>query len=128
MDLKFEILLARALKDWPSEVDLSILEKSGSDETRYTIKGLSDMENTIDERYYGAGDEILLRNLHSAIYTVLHKVAAHVTHVRLADLRLEAVRVSFEKFLRGCMEGPDPTFPPADIQVGEQYFAANPPL
>lgn len=128
MDLKFEDLLDRALRDWPSEVDLSSLQRSSPEATRYIIEGLYDMTGTIEERYYGAGDEILLRNLHGGIYSVLHDAAAYVTRVRLTDLRPEAIRISFERLLRGCMEGPDPTFPPADIEVGKGYFATNPPL
>ncbi|UVT15736.1 MAG: hypothetical protein H8K04_18355 [Nitrospira sp.] len=127
MDLKFDTLLARALQDWPPEVDLSQLEKGSPESSRYTIKGLYDKEGEIDERYFGTAEEIIMRNLHSGIYTVLHSIGPYVTHVRLADLRPEAIRVKFEKHLRDCMEGPDPTFPPEDIRLGEQYFSANQP-
>lgn len=125
MDLKFDALLARALQDWPPEVDLSQLEKCSPESSRYTIKGLYDKTDEIEERYFGTADEIILRNLHGGIYNVLHSIGAYVTRVRLADLRPETIRSKFEKHLRDCMEGPDPTFPPEDIRVGEQYFAAN---
>lgn len=125
MDLKFDALLARALRDWPSEIDLSQIERSGPELSRYTIKGLYDKTDEIEERYYGTAEEIILRNLHGGIADVLHAAGPYVTRLRLADLRPEAVRVKFERHLRGCMEGPDPTFPPQDIKVGERYFAVN---
>lgn len=125
MDLKFDALLTRALQDWPSEIDLSQLEQSASESSRYAIKGLYDKADEIEERYYGTVEEIILRNLHGGIADVLHAVGAYVTRARLADLRPEAIRVKFERHLRGCMEGPDPTFPPEDIRVGKQYFTAN---
>ncbi len=125
MNLKFDALLARALQDWPSEIDLSQLEIYDPQSARYAIKGLYEREEEIDKRYFGTAEEILMRNLHSGIYTVLHSIGAYVTNVRLADLRPDTIRVKFEKHLRDCMDGPDPTFPPEDIQVGEQYFAAN---
>ncbi|NOU10516.1 MAG: hypothetical protein HOO98_10920 [Nitrospira sp.] len=125
MDLKFDALLARALRDWPSEIDLSQLEQSTPESSRYAIKGLYDKTDEIEERYYGIAEEIILRNLHGGIADVLHAAGAYVTRVRLADLRPEAIRVKFEMHLRGCMEGPDPTFPPEDIKVGEQYFSVN---
>lgn len=125
MDLKFDALLARALRDWPSEIDLSQLEQSTPESSRYAIKGLYDKTDKIEERYYGIAEEIILRNLHGGIADVLHAAGAYVTRVRLADLRPEAIRVKFEMHLRGCMEGPDPTFPPEDIKDGEQYFSVN---
>lgn len=125
MDLKFDALLAQALRDWPSEIDLSKLEKGSPESLRYTIEGLGERADKIEERYYGAAEEIIFRNLHGGIANVLHTVGAYVTRVRLTDLRPEAIRVKFEMHLRDCMEGPDPTFLPEDIKVGEQYFSVN---
>jgi hypothetical protein len=128
MDLRFDALLAQALREWPSEIDLSQLGKISPESSRYTIKGLYDKTDEIEERYYGTAEEIILRNLHGGIADVLHAVGAYVTCARLADLRPEVIRIKFEMHLRGCMEGPDPTFPPEDITVGEQYFSVNQPL
>jgi len=125
MDLRFDVLLARALQDWPDEIDLSQIEKSSPESSLYSIKDLYEKTDEIEERYYGTAEEIILRNLHGGISGVLHSIGPYVIRVRLADLRPEAIRVKFEKHLRDCMEGPDPTFPPEDIKVGEQYFAVN---
>jgi hypothetical protein len=125
VDLRFDALLAQALREWPSEIDLSQLEKISPESSRYTIKGLYDKTDEIEKRYYGTAEEIIFRNLHGGIAFVIHEAGAYVTRVRLVDLRPEAIRAKFERHLRDCMEGPDPTFPPEDIKVGEQYFSVN---
>lgn len=128
MDLNFSILLTRALLDWPKEIDLAALTRSSPDTTRYSIEGLYGMAEKVDERYYDTPEEIILRNMHGAIYEVLHAAGAYVTHVRISDLRSEAIRTSFERHLRECMSRPALEYTAEDIELGGKYFSVNPPL
>jgi hypothetical protein len=125
MPLNFDSLLAKACLDYPEEIDLNFLLQPGENANRYTIKGLGLVCDDIADRYIGTPDEIIFRNLHSAIYSVLHGVGAFVTGVKLSTLRPEAIRIRFEKHLRHAMNMPDLGYSLADIELAKKYFDIN---
>ena len=123
MSLNFNDLLSKAFFDWPDEVDLNPLLMGGNG--RYSIKGLGQMSDAISERYICTSEEIMLRNLHDAIYEVLHGVAAYTTRVKMSELRAEAIRIRFERRLRNAMEMSELGYSPEDIERARQYFSEN---
>lgn len=125
MTFNFSDLLAKALLDWPDEIDLSPLMRSGNDPMRYSIQGLGQMSDSITERYIGTSEEVMLRNLHEAIYEVLHGAAAYTTRIRMSELRSEAIRSKFEKRLQNAMQIPELDYNPEDIQLIQKYFERN---
>ncbi|NML99361.1 hypothetical protein HHL24_15600 [Paraburkholderia sp. RP-4-7] len=125
MSLKFNDLLAKALAEWPPEIDFKPLLRIDPTSKRYSVSGLGEMADEIGDRYIGSTEEIFMRNLHWVIFEVLRDVAANVTRVKTSDLSPDAVRSGFERNLKRCMEMPDLGYPPAAIELGRRYFAEN---
>jgi hypothetical protein len=125
VSLKFNVLLRRALLEWPEVADLSVLVRHDPLSDRYSVKGLYDLSDAREAHYIGSTEEIIMRNLHNSIFGVLHEAALCVSRIRPADLREAAIRVRFEKHLKNCMEMPELRFLPADIELGKRYFAEN---
>jgi hypothetical protein len=125
MSVKFNDLLARALAEWPSEIDINPMLRSDPISNRYSVGGLGEMADAIGDRYIGSEEEIFMRNLHWVIFEVLRSVAPNVTRIKLRDLSPDAVRNGFERNLKRCMEVPDLGYPPTAIELGKRYFAEN---
>lgn len=123
MLLNFRDLLAKAYLDLPEEVDLSsLVQRSGN---RYSVKGLYDLSDDAASQYIGTPEEVILRNLHDAIYAVLHDAAAYITRVRISELRPEAIRLRFERHLHNGIKIPELNYRPEDIELVKKYFHVN---
>ena len=70
-------------------------------------------------------EEVIMRNLHDAIYEVLHGVAAYTTRVKMSELRPEAIRIRFERRLQKGMEMPEIGYSSEDIELVKKYFSEN---
>ncbi|WP_157221517.1 hypothetical protein [Herbaspirillum sp. YR522] len=123
MTLKFNDLLVKAFLDWPQEIDLNPLVKGGDE--RYSIKGLGQMSDAISKGYIGTSEEVMLRNLHDAIYEVLHGVAAYTTRIKISELRPEAIRIRFERRLQNALKMPELGYLSEDIKLVKRYFSTN---
>ena len=66
-----------------------------------------------------------MRNLHDAIYEVLHGVAAYTTRIKMSELRPEAIRIRFERHLQKGIEMPEIGYSPEDIELVKKYFSTN---
>lgn len=73
--LIFKGLFKKAIEDWPLEVDLSVIKYSDPFSVRYEVIGLGPLSDEIADNYIGTDQEIIMRNLHDAIFIVLHRVA-----------------------------------------------------
>lgn len=125
MTLKFHDLLFRALSEWPAEIDLVPLVRSVPPSSGYIVSGLGEMSDAIEAKHIGAADEIVMRNLHYAIYRAVHGVAAHIVRVRTSDLRSDAIQRELEEAITDCMEMADLGYSPEAIELGKRYFAEN---
>ncbi|MFM0313726.1 hypothetical protein PQR36_02495 [Paraburkholderia nemoris] len=125
MSLKFGDLLARALQEWPAEIDLKHLVRSSPTSTGYTVRGLAEISDAIEAQHIGVVDEIIMRNLHCVIYEVVHAAAAYVIRIKVSELRPETVRQKLDRNVRDCMEMPDLGYPPDAIALGKRYFTEN---
>ncbi len=121
----FTILLRKALNDWPKEITFGSLYQSNSPENRYTVKKLFPLCEKIIKPYLGTGDEILMRNLHDAIFVVLHGLAAFCERVNLQQLRKEAVQQEFEARLRYCQNQKDAGWTKEDKRRIREYFKSS---
>ena len=125
MQYKFDRLLEHALNEWPSVIDLSEILTDGGDLTRYQVKGLALTSDEIAEHYIGDAEEIIFRNLHSAIHDVLHGSATFVTRVIMSNLRPGNIRTRFEVRLKSATEILDLGYSFEDIELARRYFAEN---
>ena len=123
--LRFETLLRQALTDWPEFLDLSALEIADATLGRYSVKGLVQLAEKIDEKYIGDEWEVILRELHWSIFTIIHDVARSVTSLPLVAIRAEAVRLIFHDRLRRAVESKDAEWKEADYEIVRAYFETN---
>lgn len=125
MQYEFDKLLAKALKDWPTEVHMGEIQTSRGDVGRYTVKGLGIMSDAISEKYIGKAEEVIFRCLHQSIYTALHSVAPFVTSLKTANLRPDGIQKRFENHLKAGMSNTEIGYSEEDVAICKAYFDAN---
>lgn len=125
MNFKFENLLGLAFEDWPVDIDLSDIQYSKDDVSKYSIKGLGVMADIISEKYIGSPEEVLFRNLHQSIYSTLHVIAPNALSIRISCIRPASVKIRFEKHLKTGMHNPEIGYSKDDILICERYFNEN---
>jgi len=121
----FTSLLRKALNDWPKEITFGPLYRSNFSERRYTVKKLFPLCEKIIKPYLGTSDEILMRNLHDAIFVALHSLAAFSERINLQQLRKEAVQREFEARLRHCYKQKDAGWTNEDKKRIREYFKSS---
>ncbi|HVZ42322.1 MAG TPA: hypothetical protein VHA82_00820 [Ramlibacter sp.] len=123
--LKFDALFRAALKDWPEALDLTVIETADTELSRYSIRGLGRQAEDIERRYFGKKDEVIRRELHWALYTVIHAAARNITSLRVTAIRAETVRSTFERRLRTAADAKDGEWEAADFALVNRYFEEN---
>lgn len=121
--LYFPILFERALRDWPQIIELSQLELP--DTKHYSVLGLALQADNIADKYIGDPEEIILRNLHSAIFSSIHSAARYSVLIEIRYLRPSAVRANFHERLRKAVDISALNWTEADIALVHKYFAQN---
>lgn len=86
--LNFNDILEEALHDWPAELDLVIKSYSSG---IYSVQSLDEIGDDISDKYIGSECEIIMRNVHDAIFSSIHEVARQLSRIVLADLRVEFI-------------------------------------
>lgn len=125
MQLDFGHLFKEALKDWPAEIDVIELAVNKGNPIRYSIEGLYELYDDIASKYIGTSEEVMLRNLHDAIYEVLHTASAYITHIKMTELRPQPIRLVFERRITSVLEEKDLGWQIDDIDKVKLYFAQN---
>jgi hypothetical protein len=148
-ELLFTNLYTKALKDWPESLDLK-LETQAFDKTvstdkgydlvcyknlpwdksfdHYIVKDLYDLCENAEEKYFNSSEEILMRNLHMAIYYFIRKAAKYTTKFHLKDLRVESIQQDFDKRIKDHLNKEDEkSWGTEAIQLVKDYFAVNYP-
>jgi hypothetical protein len=125
MSLKFSDLLARALLEWPAEIELKSLRMYDYDASRYTVEGLAEISDEIEANHIGTVDEIIMRNLHYVIYGVIYAAAAYTTRIRVSELRPLEIQNGLERKMKRCMEDSRLGYTLKDIELAKRYFAEN---
>ncbi len=125
-ELLFKNLFARALKDWPEEIIFGILIRY--DSPGYSVEGLYNFAEEIENIYINQNDEVIMANLHWRIFGVLHGLAEFALKVRMQDLRPERVQKIFEDDIRNILEESSRSnWTAEDVQLVQDYFAVNYP-
>lgn len=125
IQLDFDDLYKLALTDWPNVIDLTELQQALPDISRYTVKGLGVLSDDIEEKYIGKENEIIWRELNSAIYEIIHATAKTVINVEKTSIRPEAVRLVFERQLKSSAQSTTLNWQPEDYALVKSYFIQN---
>ncbi|CAK0752984.1 Immunity protein 63 domain-containing protein [Gammaproteobacteria bacterium] len=123
--LDFENIIKQALTDWPKELDVSELQHASLNLDRYTVNGLGALSDEIEEKYIGKENEVIHRELHNAIYEVIHEAAKCITNIQASSIRSEAVRLVFERRLRKSASSLGLNWQPEDFTLVRSYFEQN---
>ena len=119
----FSSLCKSALTEWPETVNL--LEVQYLDGDRYSVLGLGRQLEEIEHRHIGSTDEVILRELHWAIYTVIHSLAKNLSELRPSAVRAEAVQRIFERRLQTAIASKDPAWNAGDFALAQAYLQAG---
>ena len=119
---KFASLYQRAISEWPDVVNLATLKRYSGD--RYTVAGLPDVVERIENTLIGADDEVVVQELHWCINIIIHALAANLLEVKPSHLRPEAVETIFKKRLRKSVAMPDDLrWTAEDVALAQTYLA-----
>lgn len=83
------------------------------------------MSDLISEKYIGDREEVIFRNLHQSIYSVLHAMAPNVLIIKMIHIRRESIRNRFEMHLKTGMENSEVGYSEEDIILCMRYFREN---
>jgi len=117
-ELSFEVLFQRAIKQWPAEIDLSVLDPLKESDAKRSLGRIAD---SLVEQWEG----VLIQGIHSAIHIVLHRVIPSCVAIKTSYLRKEAVRTVFEQRLAKSRMSETLNWSEDDKKVAAAYFVAN---
>ena len=123
--LDFTSLFTQALMDWPQELDLSELQHAAPDFSRYTVSGLGNLSAQIEEKYIDVDTEVIFRDLHISIYSVVLAAAKFVLEIKMSSIRPETVRLIFERRLKTAASAPNLNWRSKDYDLVKSYFTQN---
>jgi hypothetical protein len=89
------------------------------------VKGLGKRGDNIAEKYIGDSEEVIMRNIHDAISSVLHGAARYSKRVKLADLRDATVKDKFDRSLKDALVMESLRWEAADKELIQRYFQSR---
>ena len=112
-----------ALSKWPKNLNLVEI-RFGKDE-RYSVLGLMDQLENIENSYIGEENEIIWRELHWSIFSVVHSVAKNLLEINMSHIRIELVKNVFERRLQKAIAVKDPAWDAEDFIVARAYLGSS---
>ena len=116
----FETIFKKALGEWSETLNLAVIQHQ--DGGRYLVPGLGRQLEQIERGYIGSKEEIIWRELHWAIFTVIHSVAKSLSEIRVLSIRAEAVQCIFEQRLQTAMAAKDTAWDADDFALVQAYL------
>lgn len=116
----FQHIFVAALSKWPQNLSLAEL-RSGEGE-RYSVLGLVGQLEKIEDDYIGGENEIIWRELHWSIFSVIHSVAKNLLEINTSSIRAEAVKTVFERRLQKAISAKDPAWDAEDFVLAQSYL------
>ena len=116
----FASLFQSAVKEWPETVNLAEIQYQSGD--RYTVRGLGRLLEEIEDPHIGSKEEVVLRELHWSIFTVIHSLAKNLLELRPSSVRAEAVEQIFRRRLRSAVASKDPRWSASDFALAQAYL------
>lgn len=116
----FAYLFETAVKEWPETVDLAEIQHQSGD--LYTVAGLGRLLEEIEDPHIGSKEEVVVRELHWSIFTVIHSLAKSLLKVSPSSVRSEAVEEVFKRRLRTAVASKDPRWSAEDFSLAQTYL------
>ena len=116
----FSSLFQTAIGEWP-EV-LNLVELQHQDGERYSVLGLGKQLEEIEYRHIGSKEELIWRELHWAIFTIVHSLAKNLSELRLSNVREEVVQGIFRQRLQLAITSQDSSWNAEDFSLAEAYL------
>lgn len=120
--MQFDKLFKKALKDWPRKVLLKKIHYEGE---YYSVDKLFLHCEKVTKRYLGKPEEVIMRNLHDAIFVTLHSAAKYLLSVEISKLRRETIKNEFERRINLSWVSAEDGWTDEDRALVQQYFKYN---
>ena len=116
----FQHIFVAALSKWPR--NLSLAELRPGEGERYSVLGLVGQLEKIEDDHIGGENEIIWRELHWSIFSVIHSVAKNLLEINMSSIRAEAVKTVFERRLQKAISAKDPAWDAEDFVLAQSYL------
>jgi hypothetical protein len=120
MKSSLEPIINAALQEWPAMLNLSELKYQEGD--RYSVPGLGHELEMIERKHMGHEDEVVQRELHWAIFTVIHSLAKTIRELKPSTIRADSVSQIFEQRLKSAIASHDPNWNANDFSLAQSYL------
>jgi hypothetical protein len=121
----FDDLLEKAISEWPEEIDLSVIKNADEELNRFTVAGLGPLAEKIESHHIGKPKEVIMRNLHQAIFSAAHDIARFCTKIKIENIRKEMIKIDFEDRLRDALTNQGLGWGKEDMELIQEYFAKS---
>ena len=119
----FQQIFATAISKWPTNLSLADL-RPGEGE-RYSVIGLVGQLEKIEADYIGGDNEIIWRELHWSIFSVIRSAAKNLLEINTSSIREEAVKTVFEHRLQKAIAVKDPAWDAKDFAFAQACLREN---
>ena len=116
----FSSLFQSAVKEWPEAVNLADIQYQSGD--RYTVGGLGKLLEQVESPHIGSKDEVVLREMHWSIFTLIHLLAKDVQELKPSSIRAEAVQQIFIRRLQTAVASKDSRWSVEDFELAQAYL------
>ncbi|WP_143684591.1 hypothetical protein [Variovorax sp. KK3] len=116
----FVDLFHRAVAEWPETVNLAEIQNRSGD--HHSIRGLWTLLEEIEDPHIGSKEEVVVRELHWSIYTVIHMLAKSMLELKPSSIRPEAVEHIFRRRLQTAVDLKDPRWSVEDFALAQAYL------
>ncbi|MBA4291210.1 MAG: hypothetical protein C0439_19755 [Pseudomonas sp.] len=117
---KFSSLFQGAIREWSETVKLAELQHQ--DGGRYSVVGLGKQLEEIELRYIQSKEEVIWRELHWAIFTVIHSLAKSLLEIKPSSIRAEEVQRIFKQRLQKAIASNDSGWNADDFVLAQEYL------
>ncbi|WP_076999384.1 hypothetical protein [Variovorax sp. KK3] len=122
-EANFAALFQSALAEWPETVNLAEIQRQSGD--RYTIRGLGRLLEEIEYPHIGSKEEVVVREVHWSIYTMIHMLAKSMLELKPSTIRPEAVEHIFRRRLQTAVDFKDPRWRAEDFALAQAYLEST---
>jgi hypothetical protein len=125
IELNFSLIFEHAISEWPVSIDVEALYYAKDKPQKYSVIGLGEMKDDICEKYLNTEYELLICNMHEAIFVTVRSLAELCTLININHIRKSVVKKKFEEKIRRAIEIPELNANSEDIALVKKYLSLN---